>query len=124
MKKSYFIIILFLVCTMPLRAQTVKGKVADANGRALQGVTIKVNDRGVTITDQNGVFAIDCKPGATVAASSVGYEPQSQTMQDCNSELSFLLVESTQLLEGVEITATSSQNKLMLNQPSSIAKLG
>ncbi|HLZ17696.1 MAG TPA: TonB-dependent receptor [Cyclobacteriaceae bacterium] len=124
MKKDYIIIILCLVCTLPLPAQTIKGKVADVNGRVLQGVTIKVNDQGVTTTDQKGAFSVNCEPGATVAVSSVGYESQLQTIQDCNSELSFQLVESTQMLAGVEITATSNQNKMMLNLPSSIAKLG
>ena len=125
MKIKYIIIILFLFgIAERLQAQTIKGKVADLNGRALPGVTIKVNDQGVTVTDQDGVFSIDCKTGASVAVSSVGYESQSQVIQDCNSELSFKLAESTQMLEDVEITATSNQNKLMLNQPSSIAKLG
>src|SRR5579859_4097176 len=98
MKKDYIIIILCLVCTLPLPAQTIKGKVADVNGRVLQGVTIKVNDQGVTTTDQKGAFSVNCEPGATVAVSSVGYESQLQTIQDCNSELSFQLVESTQML--------------------------
>lgn len=123
MKKIYFIFILLFVAG-GLQAQTVKGKITDINGRALAGASIKVNDLAVGLSDQEGTFSLECKEGATVSVSFVGYISKSQTIQQCGSTLSFVLEASTQLLDGVEITATSNQNKSMLNQPSSIAKLG
>jgi len=123
MKKYFLIIFLFAVVGL-LQAQNVKGKVVDSYGRALTGVIVRVDNVGVTVSDQDGIFVVDCKVGGNVSVSSIGYESQSQTIQDCNAELSFKLVASTQLLDGVEITATSNQSKLLLNQPSSIAKLG
>ncbi len=122
--KKYFLILYLFTMAGWLQAQSIKGKVVDLNGQALPGATIKVDNAAVTITDQDGIFTVECKPGKNVSVSSVGYESQSQTIQDCNSELTFTLAASTQMLDGVEITATSNQNKLMLNQPSSIAKLG
>lgn len=123
MKKIYFIFILLFVAG-GLKAQTVKGKITDANGRALAGASIKVNDVAVGLSDQDGAFTIECKEGAHVSVSFVGYVAQSQAIQQCGTPLSFVLEASTQLLDGVEITATSNQNKSILNQPSSIAKLG
>lgn len=107
-----------------VQAQTVKGKITDANGRALAGASVKVNDTAVGLSDQDGAFAVECKEGATVSVSYVGFETQSQVISQCGTELSFALVASAQMLDGVEITATSNQNKSILNQPSSIAKLG
>lgn len=115
---------MLLVVAGAVQAQTVKGKITDANGRALAGASIKLNDAAVAIADQDGAFSIECKEGASVSVSFVGYASQSQTIQNCGQELSFTLTASSQLLDGVEITATSNQNKLILNQPSSIAKLG
>ncbi len=124
--KKLFLISLFFLSSLSvlLLAQTGKGKVTDNTGAPLAGATIQINDKAVTITDQQGYFSFECQPGLQISVSFVGYESQTQTIQDCNTELSFQLPVSTKLLEGVEITATSIQNKMMLNQPSSIAKLG
>lgn len=123
--KKYFTLLFFLFfLSACLQAQTIKGKVTDASGTALAGANITVNGQGVTVTDQDGVFAVNCQQGAVVSVSFVGYETQSQAIKDCGTDLSFQLPVSARLLEGVEITATSSLNKMILNQPSSIAKLG
>lgn len=123
MKKLYLLVVSLSVSGW-LQAQTLKGKVTNESGKALPEATIKINDQGVATTDQDGAFAVNCQQGATVTVSFVGYETQSQTIQNCGTELSFRLVASAQLLSGVEITTTSIQNKSLLNQPASIAKLG
>ncbi|HTH57036.1 MAG TPA: TonB-dependent receptor [Cyclobacteriaceae bacterium] len=123
MQKLY-LLILVSCCFQWLQAQTLKGRVTDESGNALPEATIKVNDNGVTTSDREGLFSIDCRQGASVSVSFVGYESQSQTIQRCDAELVFRLLPSAQLLSGVEITTTSNQNKSMLNQSSSIAKLG
>jgi iron complex outermembrane receptor protein len=121
----YRILLPFLILSFGYaQSQTLKGKVTDTTGAPLAGATIKINNQGVTVTDQSGSFSANCIVNGEVAVSFVGYESQSQNILDCDRELSFQLTASTKMLEGVEITATSTQNKLMLNQPSSISKLG
>ena len=54
--------------------QVIKGTVADADG-PLIGATVKVaGTNNGTVTDFNGNFAIQCKPGTTLEISYVGYK--------------------------------------------------
>ncbi|MBS1490519.1 MAG: TonB-dependent receptor [Bacteroidetes bacterium] len=122
--KYLFYLILFLFITSTISAQTLTGKVMDGNGLPVADATIKVADQVVGLTDAGGLFSIDCKTGVTISVSHIGFEPQSQTINDCSVPMQFILTPSTVILEGVEITATSTQNKLVLNQPASISKLG
>lgn len=105
-------------------AQTLKGRVIDSNGVPITDATIKIDNQAAATTDASGQFSVDCKTGGVVSVSHIGFETQSATIKDCAEELSFHLAASTVILEGVEITATSNQNKLVLNQPASISKLG
>jgi len=107
-----------------LHAQTLKGKVVDEKGNALVGASVKINNQGSAVTDQDGAFALDCQQGGTIAVSFVGYETQTQIIRDCEKELSFRMVSYSHMLNEVEITATSNQDKHLLNQASSISKLG
>ncbi|MBS1557176.1 MAG: TonB-dependent receptor [Bacteroidetes bacterium] len=122
--KHIFYLIFFLFITSTISAQTLTGKVTDGNGLPVADATIKVADQAVGLTDAGGLFSIDCKPGATISISHIGFELQSQAISDCSAPMQFILTPSTVILEGVEITATSTQNKLVLNQPASISKLG
>jgi len=124
MKKILLSLLILIGFSSWLHAQTQKGKVLDANGKALGGANIIINGQPVTVTDQDGLFSVNCQEGALVSVSFIGYESQTQTIRDCSIELSFQMVSFSQMLNGVEITTTSNQNKQMLNQPSSIAKLG
>lgn len=106
-------------------AQTaVKGKVIDAaNNNPIAGATISVSGKSQTSTDQEGNFSIDCEGKTKIRVSSVGYETEQQTIKNCNDELLITLVPVSRSLNEVEITATSSQNKSILYQPSSITRL-
>lgn len=54
--------------------QVIKGTVADADG-PLIGATVKVaGTNNGTVTDFNGNFSIQCKPGTTLEISYVGYK--------------------------------------------------
>ncbi|MCF6212401.1 MAG: TonB-dependent receptor [Flavobacteriaceae bacterium] len=57
MKPLYFIIFLFLISNFVSNAQTasVKGKVTDINGIAIEGVTVSYGKRGTT-TDKTGFY--------------------------------------------------------------------
>ncbi|MBS1554874.1 MAG: TonB-dependent receptor [Bacteroidetes bacterium] len=115
--------LLFTFTSLAAFAQTLTGKVTDANGNALAGATIQLNGQG-TIVDQDGAFAIPCSGMGTLTVRFVGYETLSRSISDCSAELNIQLVASTELLNEVEITATSNQNKLILGQAASIAKIG
>ena len=57
------------------QSQGIKGTVVDATGETLIGASVKVagTTNGV-ITDLDGNFTLNCKPGATLEVSYVGYK--------------------------------------------------
>jgi iron complex outermembrane receptor protein len=102
----------------------VKGRILDAKTKApLAGASIKIAGKNSVVADSVGNFVLDCKSNTLVSVSFIGYLPVQKLMIDCNTELIFSLVPTHQLLEKVEITATSNQNKSTLYQPVSISKL-
>jgi iron complex outermembrane receptor protein len=104
---------------------TLRGKITDkiTNG-PLAGANIQVTGKGGTVTDSNGAFSLECSGNMEIVISFVGYETVRQTISDCNSELNLSLTSTSQLLNEVEITATSELNRSILSQPVSITKLG
>ncbi|MBS1621082.1 MAG: TonB-dependent receptor [Bacteroidetes bacterium] len=121
--------LLFILFSMALSGgvvaqQQLSGKVSDATGNnPLVGATISVAGQAVAITDKNGQFKVVCSPGSTLTVSFVGYKPYNHLIKDCSDELRINLISLSDVLDNVEITATSNQNKSILYQPSSITKL-
>ncbi|MEQ1796588.1 MAG: TonB-dependent receptor [Lacibacter sp.] len=105
--KNYFFLLLLLMCSTSLFAQTrqVKGKVTDETGTPLPSVTVLLSGskKGVQ-TDVNGSFKIDA-PGAgtvTLVFSYTGYK--SITVKaDGNSELDVKLEKDVAVLEDVVV---------------------
>src|SRR5258706_2435155 len=120
-------ILLFAICaafTLLSNAQKLKGKVVDnATNNPLSGATISVAGKNVATTDKDGMFSVDCKNGGVITISFVGYAAQNKTIANCDEEINISLAASSNTLDNVDITATSNQNKSILHQPSSIAKL-
>jgi iron complex outermembrane receptor protein len=122
-------IIIFLFFSLGVSAgsfaqQMIKGRVTDASGNnPLSGATIAIAGKNVATTDNNGQFSVACTQGATLTVSFVGYETYSHIIRNCGEELNINLISSNHILDEVEITATSNQNKSILYQPSSITKL-
>jgi iron complex outermembrane receptor protein len=105
-------------------AQTLKGKVYDASSNnPLSGASISLGGKGTT-TDNNGIFSITCNKATGVVVSHVGYSTTRVAIKNCNDELNIGLTPTPQNLNAIEITATSNENKSLLNQPQSITKLG
>lgn len=121
MKNLYTLLLILISFTA--FSQTLRGKVTDSNGNPLAGATIQFNSQG-TIADQDGSFTIGCSGAGRVTVRFVGYEILSRSISDCATEITLQLIASTQLLNEVEITATSNEDKLILSQPATIAKLG
>ncbi|HMK04333.1 MAG TPA: TonB-dependent receptor plug domain-containing protein [Ferruginibacter sp.] len=118
-----FAIPLFFLTITAFAQKNLRGKVFDAsNNKPLAGATISFGNSGTT-TDKDGLFAIDCNKVAVITVSYVGYAAYSRTIRNCIDEMTISLAPVGQNLNEVEITATSSQNKSILYQPSSITKL-
>lgn len=112
------------MCSTQLYAQTLEGRVFDANNNeALSGATIELSGKATT-TDKDGKFFIDCNPSSTLTVSYVGYETTKRVIKNCSDYLNIDLRPLNHNLEEVDITATSNQNKSLLYQPSAITKLG
>ncbi|HEY5409043.1 MAG TPA: TonB-dependent receptor [Ginsengibacter sp.] len=121
--KQLFLIAAIL-CSTQLFAQTLKGKVFDANNNSpLYGATVSFAGKGTT-TDKDGTFSIECGKTATLTVSYIGYETYRQVVKSCDDYLNIALIPSNENLDEVDITATSNLNKSLLYQPSSITKLG
>lgn len=125
MKRIILLMISSLVVTITVNAQPmISGRVTDAlKNNPLSKATISLSGKGVTLTDNDGRFSVECKKGATLTVSFVGYETYSHVIKDCGEYLAITLETSGQTLDNVEITSTSNQNKSILYQPSSITKL-
>ncbi len=124
MKKYLFMLLFsFIIFMAQSQGQTLHGKIIDSNTSSpLAGATISSQGKALTTTDGNGVFSITC-PTGEISISFIGYETLAQSISDCSTELILSLTASNQLLKEVEITATTVQNRSLIYQPVSIAKL-
>lgn len=90
---------------------TVKGRVSDADGNPMPGVTVKVKGvaKGAT-TDLDGNYSLaGVEPGTILEFSFIGYAPAEKTVK--GGVLNIILYEDTQKLDEVEVVAFSTQKK-------------
>ena len=106
MRKSLSLVFSFLFTCSFLWAQqrAVTGKVVDATGAPLVGVTITVKGTTVaTQSDLQGAFTINAAPGNTLVFSYLGQQKE-QVLND-QTTLTFSFGNSTQQLSEVVVTA-------------------
>lgn len=123
--KTIFLSLCGLLISASLLAQTgqLKGKVLDASDNSpVAGVNVLVSGKGQATTDKDGVFYVDCADSITLSFLYIGYEHYTTVVRNCNQEL-IVALKQTNMMNVVEITATSTQNKGLLYQPVSLAKL-
>ena len=84
------------------------------------GATITFAGKVGATSDKDGMFSIDCNKVARITVSFVGYETYQQTIKNCDDEINIGLVPVGHILDDVEITATSNQNKSLFYQPASL----
>ncbi len=114
-----------MVLSMPLFSQTIKGKIIDQQtNEPIFGATVKFAGQGGTTSDKDGFFYINCSENREITVSYVGYATVKQSIKNCNDDINIALLQTTNNLNEVEITATSNENKSILYQPTSITKLG
>ena len=124
MKSKILPVFVCLFITSFSFAQTLKGKVVDGiSGAAIEGVNVSFSSKNTVQSNAGGMFSIECKSQSLLTVSFVGYSIYQQKINDCNKEITVILLRKESKLDEVEITATSAQNKLLLFQPTSITKL-
>ena len=77
MKRVLLSSALLLVSTLTFAQSKVSGTVKDANGEPLVGVSVmEVGTNNGAITDINGNYTLNVKPGAKLKLSYIGFTPQ------------------------------------------------
>jgi iron complex outermembrane receptor protein len=125
MKKIY-ISFLGLLISLSVMAQSgqLRGKVFDAlDNKPLANAHVQVVGSGGTTTDSDGAFSLPCNGAVDVIVSFVGYREVKRKVDNCDEELNIGMAMANQILDDVEITATSNTNRSILYQPVSISKM-
>jgi TonB-linked SusC/RagA family outer membrane protein len=101
-------VVLILLFSGPLMAQTISGTVMDENGTKLADVSVSVKGTtGGTLSDAQGKFMVNAAAGATLVFTYVGYTPVEVKVTKPTNELivSLKTTASTQSLNEVVVTA-------------------
>lgn len=102
-----------LCAALPASAQrTISGNVKDTEGYDVigAGVVQEGTNNGV-VTDLDGNFVLTVPEGAEITVSSIGYKPMTFTV-DSRTMYSIVLESDKEALEGVEIVAYGTQQKV------------
>lgn len=96
---------------MQQRTLTVKGRVSDAEGNPMPGVTVKL--KGIakgTTTDIDGNYSLTgVREGAILEFSFIGYVTAEKAVKE--KTVNIILYEDTQTLDEVEVVAFGTQKK-------------
>ncbi|ANE52018.1 SusC/RagA family TonB-linked outer membrane protein [Flavisolibacter tropicus] len=112
-----FICLLFsFLMTASIWAQqrVIKGRVTDANGNPLSGVTVSVGGQSAGRTDQNGNFSVSAAQGNTLVFTYVGHE-RKEVQVGASGDISVSLQAQAKEIEAVVVTAlgqTRSKSKV------------
>lgn len=93
-----------------LVATTIRGRITDENGKALPGVSVRVEGKAMgTITDENGEFALTgVDEDAILMVGSVGFETR-KIKPDGKRFLTIVLKTKTNQLDAVAVVSTGYQ---------------
>lgn len=107
----------------PQPATIVTGRITDAKGEGLPGVTVLVKgtSKGVS-TDGNGNFSLDVPDNATLVISSVGYTSQEVAVAN-RSTINITLGDSDQKLDEVVVLGYVTQDRQNLSSAVSSANV-
>jgi len=126
MMKRYFTLLIALCFGAAMSAQTVvTGKVTDANGEPIPGANIVVVGASVgaaTDFDGNYSLTVNQEPPFKITASSIGFEPKTETVTATNQTINFSLVEGNELDE-VVISASRTPERIF-ESPVTVERLG
>lgn len=107
-------------------ARPVQGKVTDAKGAALPGVTVRVKGTGIgAVTAPDGTYTLNI-PGTgkeVLEISFVGYETK-EVPVGIQSEINIILTENTSTLNEVIVTGYTTQRKKDLTGAVTVIDIG
>ena len=115
MKSKLFASLVLLFFGFAAMAQTVRisGTVRDAIGPVIGASIIESGTQNGTITDLDGNFTLNVKPGASIEISSIGYRTQVIAIGD-RTTFDVALEEDTELLEEVVMVGYGVQKKKLV----------
>lgn len=91
--------------------KSVKGKVTDADGEPLLGVSVKIVSSGSgTITDMDGVFSLNAASSDVLEFSYIGYKTQRVAVSN-KTFMEIRLVEDTEILDEVVVVGYGTKRK-------------
>ena len=96
------------------KKNSLTGKVTDALGETLPGVTIKVDDSEGTTTGSDGYYSLELIPGNHILSITyVGFEEEERKIRFFSAgSLNINMFEQTSILDELVITEESAQERL------------
>jgi len=110
---AFAVVAMLTFCSLSLHAQkiAVRGKVLDANGAPIPGVTIKVKGTAVgTITGAGGDFQLSAEGNSILQASSIGFVSQEHSVNN-RSVITITLLADSKSLQDVVVVGYGTQRK-------------
>lgn len=116
MRKALMLLVSLLFAAVSTFAQqTVSGKVTDANGLPLAGVTVTSKKTGrMTTTGPDGTFKLNVSAGDELAFSSVGYAPQTVA---AGNNLTIVMEQASEELGQVVMVGTRTAGRAKTETP-------
>lgn len=113
-RRAWIMVMLLILQALTIVAQenilTIKGKVKDEAGGAVQGVTVRAG-KSVVPTDDAGNFTIKTTIGTAISFSGTGYETQTINVKSDEPLLITLVASKTALNEVVIVVGYGEQKK-------------
>lgn len=111
-RKTFAMSLMMLLPMTAMAQSKITGKVVDANGETVIGATVKV--KGATgagaVTDLDGNFTIQAKPGQTLEFSYIGYTTKSAKVP-ANGKLEIVMTEDSHNLNEVVVVGYGTMKR-------------
>jgi TonB-linked SusC/RagA family outer membrane protein len=105
------------MCCLPtlIYAQTViKGRITDATGEPLPGVTVKAGTNNVTVSNDEGYYQLSTNADAAVEFQMIGYELLRKTVAELTANAEVVMKDDVTDLDEVVVVGYSRQKKTSL----------
>jgi len=107
LRKVLLSLVLLLSCTVAMAQKNVSGVITDAQGEPLVGVSVvEAGTTNGTVTDIDGRYSLNVKPGAKLNVSYVGFTPQT-----INAGQSVQLAEDNAMLNEVVVVGYGTMRR-------------
>ena len=123
---KHFILVLFLFSFTTAFCQTkITGTVTDETGNPVAGANIVVKGKvTATVTDSKGYFELNTtqETPLNIIVSIVGFQKQELEINSTTSDVSIILIESSEVMDEVVVSASRVEESI-LQSPVSIEKM-